>query len=110
MTAERRSLPHTLRRALTSVPALVYLAVCVGLTVWAAVVTAGDSTGESMAGVIPMLATLPLSLAVLALPLPEGPWAFLLPLLVCALVNAVFIGWCVRTLTERSVSRSGNRA
>ncbi|MEU3192797.1 hypothetical protein ABZ686_19665 [Streptomyces sp. NPDC006992] len=111
MTAEQRSVLRTVRRALTSVPALLYLTVCVGLIGWAVAVTAWDESGESMAGVIPTFATLPLSLIVLALPLPDGPWGFVPLLLGCALVNAVLIGWCVRALTGRSGSaaRSGSR-
>ncbi|WNI29677.1 response regulator transcription factor [Streptomyces sp. ITFR-6] len=38
---------------------LVYLGACAVLLVWALVVTAVDSSGESMAGVIPVLATAP---------------------------------------------------
>ncbi|MEU7316014.1 hypothetical protein [Streptomyces sp. NPDC007083] len=111
MTAEQRSVPRSVRRALTTVPALLYLAVCVCLIGWAVAATAWDESGESMAGVVPTFATLPLSLIVLALPLPDGPWGFVPLLLGCALVNAVLIGWCVRALTGRSGSapRSGSR-
>lgn len=40
----------------------VYLVVRVVLLVWALMATAGDSSGESMAGVIPLLATAPAGL------------------------------------------------
>ncbi|MCT9075138.1 SCO4225 family membrane protein [Streptomyces fulvoviolaceus] len=89
-------MPHRLRHALTDVVALVYLAVCAVLLVWALVVTATDSSDESMAGVIPLLATAPFSLVFLAL--PDGAVMFVVAVAFGALVNATVIGWCSRAL------------
>lgn len=60
------------RLAAGDVIALVYLVICAALLVWAFVVSAGDDSGESMAGVIPLLATAPASLVLLML--PGAPW------------------------------------
>nr|WP_328733623.1 hypothetical protein [Streptomyces bobili] len=54
-----------------------------------------------MAAVIPLFATIPTSL-VLLLVLPEGTTMFLLSIVLGALINAVVIGWCVRTLRRGS--------
>lgn len=67
-----------------------------GLLVWAIVVTVTDDSGESMAGVIPLLATAPGSLLFLAL--PEGGGMLLLAVVLGALINATVIGWCSRAL------------
>ena len=89
-------------RPLTDAFALGYLALCAVLLVWALVVTAGDGSGESMAGVVPLLATAPASFVLLAL--PDGTVMVVLAVVFGALVNAAFIGWCSRTL------RRGNRS
>ncbi|MFJ8537252.1 SCO4225 family membrane protein [Streptomyces sp. NPDC093591] len=75
---------------------LVYLAVCLVLLVWALMTTAGDSSGESMAGVIPLLATAPASLVYLVL--PENTVMFISAVAFGAEVNAEIIGWCTRAL------------
>lgn len=83
---------------------VAYLVVCVVLLVWAVVVSATDDSGESMAGVIPLLATAPGSFVVLFLP-DHVASAFA----ACALgagVNAAVIGWCTRTLRR---ARTGQR-
>ncbi|WP_416977121.1 SCO4225 family membrane protein [Streptomyces sp. T028] len=92
------------RHALTDVLALVYLGVCAALLIWALVVTALDDSGESMAGVIPLLATAPASLVVLAL--PDHVSMIVLAIAFGALVNATVIGWCSRVLRG---SRRGSR-
>ncbi|MFG2023647.1 SCO4225 family membrane protein [Streptomyces sp. NPDC048825] len=75
---------------------LVYLAVCVVLLVWALMATGGDSSGESMAGVIPLLATAPASLVYLVL--PDNNVMFISAVALGAEVNAEIIGWCTRAL------------
>lgn len=92
----RRSLPRRLRHALGDVVALAYLAVCAGLLVWTLVVTVTDDSGESMAGVIPVLATAPASLVFLVL--PDGAAMLVVAVVLGALVNASVIGWCARAL------------
>lgn len=57
-TDSGRSVARRLRDHV-GVVGLVYLGACAVLLVWALVVTAVDSSGESMAGVIPVLATAP---------------------------------------------------
>lgn len=96
-----RSVPRRLREHL-GVVGLVYLGVCAVLLVWALAVTAGDSSGESMAGVIPILATAPGSLVFLVLPDHEA--MFVIAVVLGAAVNAAIIGWCTRAL------RRGRRA
>ncbi|OQD52953.1 hypothetical protein BM536_033435 [Streptomyces phaeoluteigriseus] len=91
-----RSLLRRLRHALGDVVALVYLAVCAVLLVWAIVVAAADDSGESMAAVIPLLATAPGSF--LFLVLPDGGAMLLLAVVLGALINATVIGWCSRAL------------
>lgn len=95
-TDSGRSFPRRLRRALGHPAALIYLAVCAALLVWAFVVSAGDSSDESMAGVIPLVATAPASLALLAL--PDHPAMLVVSVILGALVNAAIIGWCARAL------------
>lgn len=86
----RRLLDHV------GVIGLVYLGVCAALLVWALVVTAADSSGESMAGVIPTLATAPASLVFLVL--PDHDVMFIAAIALGAAVNATIIGWCTRAL------------
>lgn len=90
-----RSAPRRLRDHI-GVVGLVYLGVCAALLVWALVVTAGDSSGESMAGVIPILATAPASLVFLVL--PDSSVMFPIAVALGAGVNAAIIGWCTRAL------------
>ncbi|MEU1181619.1 hypothetical protein ABZ464_29035 [Streptomyces sp. NPDC005820] len=89
-----------LRHVLTDVFALVYLAVCAGLLVWALVATALDDSGESMAGVIPLLATAPASLVLFFL--PDHVSMLVLAVAFGALCNAAIIGWCARALRRQS--------
>ncbi|WP_432057623.1 SCO4225 family membrane protein [Streptomyces sp. bgisy022] len=82
---------------------MAYLVVCVVLVVWAVVASATDDSGESMAGVIPLLATAPASFVVLFLP-DHVASAFV----ACALgagVNAAIIGWCTRALRRGSAGQ-----
>ncbi|MER6790193.1 hypothetical protein ABT330_37285 [Streptomyces sp. NPDC000658] len=79
---------------------LAYLGVCAVLLVWALAVTIGDSSDESMAGVIPLLATAPASLVLLVLP-DSTVMPVVMPVIAIALgaaVNTAIIGWCTRTL------------
>ncbi|MGW0710668.1 SCO4225 family membrane protein [Streptomyces sp. NPDC002643] len=92
----RRSLPRRVLHALSDIAALVYLGLCAVLLVWAVVVTVGDSSDESMAGVIPLLATAPTSFILFAL--PDGTAMVVLAVTIGALVNATFIGFCSRAL------------
>jgi hypothetical protein len=85
------------RRALGTVAARIYLTACALLLGWA-LVAASDG---SMAIVVPLFATLPASLVLLLL-LPEGDAAFLLSMVLGALVNAMIIGWCARVLRRGS--------
>ncbi|MFD5269145.1 SCO4225 family membrane protein [Streptomyces sp. NPDC058335] len=85
-----------LRHVLGDAVALAYLAVCAALLVWAIVVSAVDDSGESMAAVIPLLATAPGSL--LFLVLPDSGAMLLLAVVLGALINATVIGWCSRAL------------
>lgn len=96
VTGSGRSLVRRLRHAFGDVVARVYLAVCAALLAWALVVTIGDGSGESMAGVIPLLATVPASLVLLVL--PDHAAMFVAAVVVGALVNAAVIGWCARAL------------
>lgn len=93
---------HRIGRNLRNPFALGYLALCLALLVWALVVTIADDSGESMAGVIPLLAAAPTSLVFLSL--PGGAPTLVLSMVVGALVNASVIGWCARALTR------GNRS
>ncbi len=85
-----------LRRTHSEAAALFYLASCAVLLVWALVTTMGDDSGESMAGVIPLLATAPGSLVLLVL--PDDPLWFIAAVALGAEVNAAVIGWCARAL------------
>ncbi|MFE7810442.1 SCO4225 family membrane protein [Streptomyces sp. NPDC057433] len=92
-----RSLSRRLRHLFGDVFALVYLGVCAALLVWALVVTAaGDGSDASFAGVIPLLATAPVSIVLLLL--PGGPMTVIAAVVGGALANAAVIGWCARTL------------
>ncbi|WP_327344497.1 SCO4225 family membrane protein [Streptomyces europaeiscabiei] len=90
-----RSVPRRLRDHV-GVVGLAYLGVCAVLFVWAVVVTAGESTDASMAGVIPLLATAPVSLVLLVL--PDNIVMAVIAVALGAAVNAAIIGWCTRTL------------
>ncbi|MFI7504414.1 SCO4225 family membrane protein [Streptomyces sp. NPDC049687] len=94
------TLAGRLRHALTDVVALAYLAVCAGLLTWALVMSAVDDSGESMAGVVPLLATAPASLVLIFL--PDHLSMTLLAIVFGALFNATIIGWCSRALRGRS--------
>ncbi|MFJ5305672.1 SCO4225 family membrane protein [Streptomyces sp. NPDC088350] len=76
--------------------ALGYLVLCGGLVVWALAVSVADDSGESMAGVVPLLTTAPASLVFLVL--PDGAAMLVVAMVVGALVNASVIGWCARAL------------
>ncbi|MFE9970893.1 SCO4225 family membrane protein [Streptomyces hirsutus] len=93
-----RSLFRWLRRVFFGdVFALGYLGLCAALLVWAitvAVVGAGEDA--SFAGVIPLLATAPVSLVLFGL--PGGAVTFIGAVVGGALLNAAVIGWCARTL------------
>ncbi|TWD16161.1 hypothetical protein FB570_11239 [Streptomyces sp. T12] len=91
-----RTLLGRLRHLYGDVFALLYLAVCAGLTVWAFAVSAGENEDASLAGVIPLLATAPASLFLVSL--PGGIGVFLLAVVIGALANAAVIGWCSRRL------------
>lgn len=97
-THSDRSPLHRLGQNLRNPFALGYLLICVALLVWAVVVTVVDDSGESMAGVIPMLATAPASLVFLVL--PEGTAMLVVSMVIGALVNAAIIGWCARALAR----------
>ncbi|WP_432011367.1 SCO4225 family membrane protein [Streptomyces cucumeris] len=96
MSRSGRSFAGSLRHALTDIAARVYLVACAALLVWALVDTYRDSSGESMAGVIPLLATAPVSFVVAVL--PEHETMFVAAVTLGALVNATVIGWCSRAL------------
>jgi hypothetical protein len=93
-----RSPLRRLGQNLRSPFALAYLLLCVGLVVWALAVSAADDSGESMAGVVPLLATAPASLVFLVL--PDGAAMLVVSMVVGALVNASVIGWCARALSR----------
>ncbi|MBO8191039.1 hypothetical protein ITI46_04905 [Streptomyces oryzae] len=90
----------TVRDAFRSVLARGYLAVCAALVIWAVVVSSGDQPDASMAGVIPLFATAPVSLIVLVL--PDHVSMLFVAVGLGALVNALIIGWCARTLRRGS--------
>lgn len=100
-----RSALHAVRRALTSVFALLYLAVCAGLLVWAVVVSSLDDPDASLAGVVPILATAPVSLIVLCL--PDHASMLYLAVGLGAVADALFIGGCARVLRRGPRGRSG---
>ncbi|MFE4537687.1 SCO4225 family membrane protein [Streptomyces scopuliridis] len=89
---------RTVRDALGNVFARVYLAVCAALVVWAVVVTLADNPDGSFAGVVPTLATAPVSLIMLVL--PDHSSMLFVAIGLGALVNAVLIGWCARALSR----------
>ncbi|MFF5721793.1 SCO4225 family membrane protein [Streptomyces buecherae] len=88
--------PRALRDALRSVFARVYLAACAALLIWALVVSHGENPDASFAGVVPLLATAPLSLVLLVL--PDHAAMLYVAIGTGALVNALLIGWCARAL------------
>ena len=59
-------------------------------------VTARDSSDESVAGVLPLLATAPTSLVLLVL--PDNNVMLIPAIALGAAVNAAIIGWCTRAL------------
>ncbi|WP_030543531.1 SCO4225 family membrane protein [Streptomyces albus] len=97
-TGPGRSVPRPLRGAVHAfgLVGLAYLALCAALVVWAFVVSVTDDTGESMAAVIPILATAPGSLVMTFL--PESAAMLVVAILFGALANAAIIGWCTRVL------------
>ncbi|GGZ03268.1 SCO4225 family membrane protein [Streptomyces poonensis] len=99
MTGPGLSVLRGARRALGHIAARVYLTACALLLGWALV--ASSTSDASMAAVIPLFATVPASL-VLLLFLPEGSMAFLLSIILGALINAMIIGWCARALRRGS--------
>ncbi|NJP66763.1 hypothetical protein HCJ92_10795 [Streptomyces sp. ventii] len=105
MGAAGSPVARTLRAALTSSIALGYLGLVFALLVWAAVVSAAPSPDASFAGIWPVLATAPLSLFALLLPLPDHPGWLVVSVALCGLVNAVAVGWCHRTLGRRREDR-----
>lgn len=100
-TDSGRPLPGRSRPAVGDIVALVYLVACVALLIWAIVVSSGDGSDGSMAAVIPLLATAPLSFVWLVL--PDGAAMFVVAVLLGGLANAALITWCARAL------RRGNR-
>ncbi|MFJ9248917.1 SCO4225 family membrane protein [Streptomyces sp. NPDC101776] len=93
-----RSPLHRLGRNLRNPFALGYLGICVATVVWTVVVTVMDDSGESMAGVVPVLATAPASLVLLVL--PDARAMFVVAVVLGALVNASIIGWCAHALSR----------
>ncbi|MBK3580784.1 hypothetical protein JHN63_44835 [Streptomyces sp. MBT65] len=93
-----RSTFHRLGLNLRNPFALGYLGICLAIVVWTVVVTVMDDSGESMAGVVPVLATAPASFVLLVL--PDGKAMFVVAVVLGALVNASVIGWCARALTR----------
>ncbi|MGW3103157.1 SCO4225 family membrane protein [Streptomyces sp. NPDC001100] len=93
-----RSPLHRLGRNLRNPFALAYLVLCAALLVWAIAVNIPDDSDGSMAAVIPLLATAPASLVLLAL--PGGAAVLIIAVVLGALVNASIIGWCARALTR----------
>ncbi|MDJ1131850.1 SCO4225 family membrane protein [Streptomyces iconiensis] len=87
-----------LRRALSTVLARVYLAVCAGLLIWALVESSRDTADASLAGVWPLIATAPVSMIMIVL--PDDVSMFVIPVIIGALVNAVLIGWCASALRQ----------
>lgn len=89
------------RPAAGDIVALVYLAAGVALLIWAIVVSTGEGSDGSMAAVIPLLATAPVSFVWLVL--PGGVVTLVVAVLLGGLANAALIAWCARVL------RRGNR-
>ncbi|NJQ04319.1 SCO4225 family membrane protein [Streptomyces lonarensis] len=98
----RQSITDTLRSALSSPFARAYLGLVLVLLVGAALLGAVHTEDASLAGIWPVPATAPLSVAALLLPLPDGPFFLVAPVRASGLVNAVAIGWCHRTLGRRN--------
>lgn len=99
-----RSFLGTVRHALGSVFALVYLGICAALVIWAVVVSNLDNPDASMAGVVPTFATAPVSLVMLVL--PDNLVMIPASIALGALVNAFIIGWCARALARRLANPS----
>ncbi|EMF26632.1 SCO4225 family membrane protein [Streptomyces pseudogriseolus] len=95
-----RTLPARLRALYGDPFALAYLGACAALTAWALAASAGHNEDASLAGVIPVLATAPVS--VIALALPGGAPSFVLAVASGALVNGAVVGWCGRRLRGRT--------
>ncbi|MDT6986516.1 SCO4225 family membrane protein [Streptomyces lusitanus] len=95
-----RTLPARLRHLYGDAFALAYLGACAALTVWALAASTAENEDAFLAGVIPVLATAPVS--VVALALPGGVPSFVLAVASGALVNAAIIGWCGRRLRGRA--------
>ncbi|MGX9887312.1 SCO4225 family membrane protein [Streptomyces sp. NPDC002276] len=93
-----RSSLHRLGRNLRNPFALAYLALCAALLVWAIVATVAADSDGAMAAVVPLMATAPASLVLLAL--PGGAAVLIVAVVLGALVNASIIGWCARALTR----------
>ncbi|WP_327269213.1 hypothetical protein OG233_17855 [Streptomyces sp. NBC_01218] len=104
MAGPGRSFFRPLRGVYSTLAARVYLVCCALLLGWA-LVASGD---ESMAGVIPFVATIPSSLFLL-LALPDGGTVFLGSIVVGALANAFFIDWVARAL-QRGHRRTDHNA
>ncbi|MGP4047929.1 SCO4225 family membrane protein [Streptomyces sp. 2A115] len=83
-------------------PSRLYLAVCAALIVWLAVVSSQPHDDASFAAVIPILATAPTSLLVLAV--PDGATAGLYAVLA---VSAVVNAWVIDLVWQRLGSRRG---
>lgn len=91
-----------------------YLAVCAGLLIWVAADAQFHGNDPSFAGVWPIVATLPVSLAAVAAALGADlvlPQVLLLPLLIvlisaAACLNATLLGLLVRSLRHRGTSHS----
>ncbi|UUU23694.1 SCO4225 family membrane protein [Streptomyces sp. DSM 40750] len=92
----RRSLPRRSRPAVGDIVALVYLAACVALLIWAIVVSSGEGSDGSMAAVIPLLATAPVSFVWLVL--PDGAVTLVVAVVLGGVANAALISWCGRAL------------
>ncbi|MEU6256690.1 hypothetical protein [Streptomyces sp. NPDC047043] len=91
-----RTVPRRPRLSAGGTIALVYVVICAALFIWALVVSANSD--ESMAGVIPLLATAPVSLVLLVL--PDGTAMLVVAVALGALVNAAVITWCARALSR----------
>lgn len=98
VTGPGRSLISRLRHVFGDIAALVYLGLVAALVIWAYTASTGENEDASFAGVIPLLATAPVSFVLIVL--PEFPGAFELALAVGALANAAVIGWCSRRLRQ----------
>lgn len=96
-----RPLPRRRRPAPGDIVALVYLVGCVALLVWAFAMSSDDGSDGSMAAVLPLLATAPVSFVWMLL--PEGAAMLVVAVLLGGLANAALIRWCARVL------RRGNR-